>query len=146
MASPWMGLITIPLLCLLGTLVLVVASYRLQLWDHISNYCSSNCFQLSILILSSTLALSTFFSFFHYLWSRVVNSHLSHFFSQLVLHLLFLGFSCSSLLLSPLVYLIQFFGHGFSNFDLSFLHSFIPAFASSSSLSSSRLHSILNVH
>ena len=82
---PWMGPITMPLLFLLGTLVLVVASYRLQLWDHISNHCSNACFHFFIAFPSSTLALSTFSSFFHYLWSRVVNSHLFHLLLQLLL-------------------------------------------------------------
>ena len=140
-----MGPIAIPLLCLLGTLVLVVVSYRLQLWDHISNHCSNACFHSSVAFPSSKLGLSTFSSFLHYLCSEVVNSHLFYLLSQLVFPPI-LGFSCSSLLLSPLAYLVQFFGISFCNFDPSFLHSFFRTFSASPSFSSSHLHSLLNLH
>ena len=73
-----------PLLFLLGTLVLVVTSYRPQLWDNISNHCSNACFHFSIAFPNSTIALSIFSSFLHYLWSIVVNSHFFHLLSQLV--------------------------------------------------------------
>jgi len=50
-----MGPITVPLHFRLRTLVLVVASYRLQLWDHISNHCYNPFFHSSNAFSSSTL-------------------------------------------------------------------------------------------